>query len=290
MAVYIFPGQGSQAVGMGKDTYDSSDQAKDLFDKANEILGFDIMSIMFEGSEEQLKETKVTQPAIFINSVVRFLTATIDPAPTAVAGHSLGELSALVANQCLDFNDALLLVQERALAMQEACDLTKGTMAAVLGMEDEDVEKLSKEIDEVVVAANYNCPGQLVISGSLEGVEKLSAACAEAGARRVVPLKVGGAFHSPLMQPARERLAKKIESTQFNVPLYPIYQNFDAKAHKDPNQIKQNLIEQLTAPVKWRQSVMQMIADGEQSFIEVGGRVLSSLVKKTDRSIETMSI
>jgi len=290
MAVYIFPGQGSQAVGMGKDTFDSSDQAKELFNKANEILGFDIMSIMFEGTEEQLKETKVTQPAIFINSVVRFLTATIDPTPTAVAGHSLGELSALVANQCLGFEDALLLVQERALAMQEACDLTKGTMAAVLGMEDSDVEKLSDAIEDVVVAANYNCPGQLVISGSLEGVEKLSAACSEAGARRVIPLKVGGAFHSPLMQPARERLAKKIESTEFKVPIYPIYQNFDAKAHKDPEQIKQNLIEQLTAPVKWRQSVMQMIADGEQNFIEVGGRVLSSLVKKTDRSTETMSI
>lgn len=290
MAVYIFPGQGSQAVGMGKDTFDSSDQAKDLFNKANEILGFDIMSIMFEGSEEQLKETKVTQPAIFINSVVRFMTANIDPKPTAVAGHSLGELSALVANQSLDFKDALLLVQERALAMQEACDLTQGTMAAVLGMEDADVEKLSGEIEDVVVAANYNCPGQLVISGSLEGVEKLSAACTEAGARRVVPLKVGGAFHSPLMQPARERLARKIESTEFKIPIYPIYQNFDAQAHKDPVQIKQNLIEQLTAPVKWRQSVMQMIADGEQSFIEVGGRVLSSLVKKTDRSTEIMSI
>jgi len=239
---------------------------------------------------QQLKETKVTQPAIFINSVVRFLTSDIDPIPTAVAGHSLGELSALVANQCLSFEEALLLVQERALAMQEACNQTKGTMAAVLAMEDKEVERLSKEIEDVVVAANYNCPGQLVISGSLEGVAKLSEACSNAGAKRVIPLKVGGAFHSPLMEPAKERLAKKIEQSQFKVPIYPIYQNVDACAYTDPEKIKSNLIDQLTSPVKWRQSVEQMIADGQDNFVEVAGRVLSSLVKKTDRSVEVKSI
>lgn len=282
MKAYVFPGQGAQFTGMGKDLYESSAQAKAYFDSANEILGFDIAKIMFEGSAEELKETKVTQPAVFIHSVVTALVSE-DFKPDMVAGHSLGEFSALVANQTLGFEDALKLVSQRALAMQKACEMNPSTMAAVLGLEDAQVEDICAAIDGVV-AANYNCPGQLVISGTNEGIETACEKMKEAGAKRALPLPVGGAFHSPLMEPAREELAAAIEATAFSSPICPVYQNFDAKPHSDVTEIKANLISQLTAPVRWTQSVQHMIADGAVEFVECGpGKVLQGLVKKIHR-------
>lgn len=290
MNAYIFPGQGAQFTGMGLDLYENSELAKELFNKANDILGFEITKIMFEGTVEELKETKVTQPAIFLHSVI--LSKVLGDAftPDMVAGHSLGEFSALVANGTLNFEDALLLVSKRALAMQKACEVQKSTMAAVLGLDDEVVEKVCEEIDGIVVAANYNCPGQLVISGEVEAIEKACEVLKEKGARRALILPVGGAFHSPLMEPAREELAAAIEATEFNTPNCPIYQNVTTTAVTDSAEIKKNLIAQLTAPVKWTQSIQQMIEDGATHFTEVGpGKVLSGLVKKIDRSMETVS-
>ena len=288
MNAYIFPGQGAQFTGMGKDLYDSSENAKKRFAQANEILGFDITKIMFEGSADELKETKVTQPAIFLHSVV--LAEALGDAfqPDMVAGHSLGEFSALVANKCLQFEDALRLVSKRALAMQKACEIQPSTMAAVLGLEDNVVESVCADIDGVVVAANYNCPGQLVISGEVKAVEEACERLKERGARRALLLPVGGAFHSPLMEPAREELAKAIENTPFNKPICPIYQNVSTFAVLDPEAIKKNLIFQLTAPVKWTQSVQNMVADGATKFTEVGpGNVLQGLVKKIHKDAVT---
>lgn len=290
MNAYIFPGQGAQFTGMGLDLYENSELAKELFHKANDILGFEITKIMFEGTAEELKETKVTQPAIFLHSVI--LSKVLGNAfqPDMVAGHSLGEFSALVANGTLNFEDGLRLVSKRALAMQKACELQKSTMAAVLGLEDEVVEKVCEEMEGIVVAANYNCPGQLVISGEVEAIEKACEVLKEKGARRALVLPVGGAFHSPLMEPAREELAAAIEATEFKTPACPIYQNVTTTAVTNPEEIKKNLIAQLTAPVKWTQSVQQMIKDGATHFTEVGpGKVLSGLVKKIDRSMETVS-
>ncbi len=290
MKAYVFPGQGAQFSGMGKELYDNSPLAKELFAKANEILGFDIQSIMFEGTDEALKQTKVTQPAIFIHSTI--LAACIGDSfkPDMVAGHSLGEFSALVANKALSFEDGLKLVYQRALAMQAACEAVPSTMAAILGLEDEVVEKICAAVDGVVVAANYNCPGQLVISGAIPAVEEACVKLTEAGAKRAMILQVGGAFHSPLMEPARENLAKAIETTTFNTPICPVYQNTTAKAVTNPEEIKKNLIEQLTAPVKWTQIMNQMIADGCTEVIEVGpGKVLQGLFKKVDRAFPTSS-
>lgn len=275
---------------MGKDLYDSSPLAKEMFEKANEILGFDITKIMFEGTAEELKETKVTQPAIFLHSVI--LAATLGDAfkPDMVAGHSLGEFSALVANKTLRFEDALLLVSKRALAMQKACEVEPSTMAAILGLEDEVVEKTCADINGIVVAANYNCPGQLVISGSIEAVNEACEKLKEAGAKRALLLPVGGAFHSPLMEPARAELATAIEATEFSEPICPVYQNVPATAVNDASTIKDNLLKQLTAPVKWTQTMQNMIADGASSFTEVGpGKVLQGLVKKVDRQMEAQS-
>ncbi|MDH7445260.1 ACP S-malonyltransferase [Aquimarina sp. 2201CG14-23] len=290
MNAYVFPGQGAQFSGMGLDLYENSEIAKELFHKANDILGFEITKIMFEGTADELKETKVTQPAIFLHSVILSKVLGDSFKPDMVAGHSLGEFSALVANGTLNFEDALRLVSKRALAMQQACEIKPSTMAAVLGLEDEVVEQACKEIDGVVVAANYNCPGQLVISGEVEAIEKACELMKEKGARRALVLPVGGAFHSPLMEPAREELAAAIEATTFNTPNCPIYQNVTTTAVTDPEEIKKNLIAQLTAPVKWTQSVQNMMKDGATSFTEVGpGKVLSGLVKKVDRSMETIS-
>ncbi|WP_299184288.1 ACP S-malonyltransferase [uncultured Aquimarina sp.] len=290
MNAYVFPGQGAQFSGMGLDLYENSEIAKELFHKANDILGFEITKIMFEGTADELKETKVTQPAIFLHSVILSKVLGDSFKPDMVAGHSLGEFSALVANGTLNFEDALRLVSKRALAMQSACELKPSTMAAVLGLDDEVVEKGCEEIDGVVVAANYNCPGQLVISGEVEAIEKACELMKEKGARRALVLPVGGAFHSPLMEPAREELAAAIEETTFNTPNCPIYQNVTTTAVTDPEEIKKNLIAQLTAPVKWTQSVQNMMKDGATSFTEVGpGKVLSGLVKKVDRSMETIS-
>jgi [acyl-carrier-protein] S-malonyltransferase len=289
MKAYVFPGQGAQFVGMGKELYEQHPKAKELFEKANEILGFRITDIMFEGTAEELKQTKVTQPAIFLHSVI--LAKTLDNfAPDMVAGHSLGEFSALVANGTLAFEDGLKLVSQRALAMQEACEAVPSTMAAVLGLADEKVEAVCEAIDGVVVAANYNCPGQLVISGSKEAIDEACIKMKEAGAKRALPLPVGGAFHSPLMKPAEEKLAAAIENTVFSTPSCPVYQNVSTNAVSAPEQIKANLIKQLTAPVKWTQSVEQMIADGAQEFIEVGpGKVLQGLVKKINRAVDAHS-
>jgi [acyl-carrier-protein] S-malonyltransferase len=283
---YVFPGQGAQFPGMGKELYESNAAAKTMFERANAILGFDITKIMFEGTEEELKQTKVTQPAIFLHSVI--LASTIDGfKPDMVAGHSLGELSALVANRTLNFEDGLQLVYKRALAMQAACEANPSTMAAILGLDDHVVEEVCASIGEVVVAANYNCPGQLVISGSNDGIDQACAALTERGAKRALKLPVGGAFHSPLMEPARAELAAAIEQTTFHTPTCPVYQNVTATAVTDPTAIKQNLIAQLTAPVKWTQSVQQMVADGATHFVEVGpGKILSGLVKKIHREAE----
>ncbi|HAQ70007.1 MAG TPA: [acyl-carrier-protein] S-malonyltransferase [Flavobacteriales bacterium] len=283
---YLFPGQGAQFSGMGKELYETNSEAKKLFDKANEILGFEITKIMFEGTDEELKQTKVTQPAVFLHSVV--LASTIENfKPDMVAGHSLGELSALVANKTLSFEDGLNLVHKRALAMQKACEMNPSTMAAILGLEDSIVEETCSSINGVVVAANYNCPGQLVISGSNEAVEAACEALKEKGAKRALLLPVGGAFHSPLMEPARAELQAAIENTEFSTPTCPVYQNVTARAVSNPSEIKQNLIAQLTAPVRWTQSVEQMVKDGGTHFIEVGpGKVLSGLVKKIHREAE----
>ena len=290
MKAYVFPGQGAQFVGMGKDLYDNSDEAKKLFEQANEILGFNITDIMFAGTDEELKQTKVTQPAIFLHSVILAKVLGEDFKPEMVAGHSLGELSALVANGVLTFEDGLSLVSKRALAMQKACEAEPSTMAAILGLDDEVVEKVCDEIDGVVVAANYNCPGQLVISGAVEAIDEACEKLTEAGARRALKLPVGGAFHSPLMQPAREELAAAIEATNFSTPACPVYQNVTANAVTDPASIKTNLIAQLTAPVKWTQTMQQMIADGCDEVIEVGpGKVLQGLFKKIDRKFPTSS-
>lgn len=290
MNAAIFPGQGAQYPGMGKDLYENYPEAKKMFEKANEILGFEITEIMFHGSAEDLKQTKVTQPAIFLHSVILYKMMGKKFRPDMVAGHSLGEFSALVANECLTFEDALKLVSQRAQAMQKACELQASTMAAVLGLEDELVESVCAETDGVVVAANYNCPGQIVISGETQAVEKACETLKERGAKRALMLPVGGAFHSPLMEPAREQLAAAIEKTNFSTPICPVYQNVTTFGVTNPAEIKENLIFQLTAPVKWTQSVQQMIQDGATIFTEIGpGKVLQGLVKKIDRSVETKS-
>ncbi len=290
MKAYIFPGQGAQFTGMGKDLYENSALAKELFEKANDILGFRITDIMFEGTAEQLKETKVTQPAIFLHSVILAKTLGEEFQPQMVAGHSLGEFSALVANGALSFEDGLKLVSQRALAMQKACEIKPSTMAAVLGLADNVVEEVCASIDGIVVAANYNCPGQLVISGETSAVEQACEAMKTAGAKRALILPVGGAFHSPMMEPAREELAAAIEATTFSQPSCPVYQNVTATAVSDANEIKKNLIIQLTAPVKWTQTVQQMIADGASSFTEVGpGKVLIGLVGKINKEISVFS-
>ena len=291
MNAYIFPGQGAQFTGMGKDLFDSSAKAKALFEEANSVLGFDISNTMFSGSSEELRQTRVTQPAVFIHSVVQALSSDSFK-PDMVAGHSLGELSALVANSTLSFNDGLRLVYKRALAMQKACEQNPSTMAAILGLDDNIVEEICASItDEVVVAANYNCPGQLVISGSIKGVEIACEKLKAAGAKRALPLQVGGAFHSPLMEPAREELAAAIEATSFGNPLCPVYQNVNAKPSKDVEVIKKNLIQQLTAPVRWTQSVQNMVGDGATTFFECGpGKVLQGLVKKIAPAADAKSI
>ncbi len=287
---YIFPGQGSQFPGMGKELYENSPIAKDMFHSANAILGFDIVKIMFEGSKEELKQTKVTQPAIFLHAVSLAKSAS-DFAPDMVAGHSLGEISALVANNTLSFEDGLKLVSKRALAMQKACEINPSGMAAVLGLADDVVVNICNEIDEIVIAANFNCPGQLVISGSNEGIRQASEKLKEAGAKRTLPLPVGGAFHSPLMEPAREELAEAIENTKFNDPICPIYQNVNASPSTNVEEIKTNLVAQLTAPVKWTQSVQHMISDGATQFVECGpGKVLQGLVRKIHAEAVTESI
>jgi [acyl-carrier-protein] S-malonyltransferase len=290
MTAYIFPGQGAQFTGMGKDLYDHNPQAKSLFDQANKILGFNLSAIMFAGSADELKQTKVTQPAIFLHSVAMALSAT-DFKPEMVAGHSLGEFSALVSNQCLSFEDGLKLVYQRAMAMQKACEKNPSTMAAILGLDDSVVEEICAAIDEVVVPANYNCPGQLVISGSLKGIDIACERLKAAGAKRALPLQVGGAFHSPLMEPAREELAEAIHATTFSKPFCPVYQNVNALPSREVDQIKQNLIAQLTAPVRWTQSVQQMTKDGASTFIECGpGKVLQGLVKKISPHVEVKSM
>ncbi len=290
MKAYVFPGQGAQFPGMGKDLYENSPLAKELFDKANEILGFNITEIMFEGTVDDLKQTKVTQPAIFLHSVL--LAKTLENfQPEMVAGHSLGEFSALVANGTLTFEDGLKLVSQRALAMQKACEMEPSTMAAIVGLADNVVEEVCASVDDVVVPANYNCPGQLVISGSEAGIDKACALLTEKGAKRALKLVVGGAFHSPLMEPAREELAAAIEATTFSQPICPVYQNVNASPVSDPAVIKENLIAQLTAPVKWTQTVENMLKDGATSFTEIGpGKVLQGLIKKVDRSAETAGI
>jgi len=287
---YVFPGQGAQFVGMGKDLYDSSPLAKELFEKANEVLQFRITDLMFEGTDEDLKQTKVTQPAIFLHSVILARVLGDSFKPEAVAGHSLGEFSALVSAGALSFEDGLTLVSKRALAMQKACELEPSTMAAIIGLEDKVVEDICSEIANVVVPANYNCPGQLVISGSKAGIEDACARLTEAGAKRALVLPVGGAFHSPFMEPARVELEAAIQETAIAEPSCPIYQNVDAKPYTDTKTIKQNLIYQLTSPVKWTQTVQNMLKDGFDSFTEVGpGKVLQGLVKKVDRSVSVES-
>lgn len=288
---YVFPGQGAQFPGMGKDLYENNAEAKALFDKADEVLGFSLSAIMFEGTAEELKETKVTQPAIFTLSVIMAKLLGEDFKPTMVAGHSLGEFSALTAVGALDFESALKLVSARAMAMQKACEMKPSTMAAILGLTDEQVENICASTAGVVVAANYNCPGQLVISGEIAAIEAACESAKEAGARRALVLPVGGAFHSPMMEPARAELAAAIEATEFHTPLCPVVQNSVAKAVSDPTEIKQNLIDQLTAPVKWTQSVQQMIASGVTDYVECGpGKTLQGLVKKIDRSTNVSGV
>jgi [acyl-carrier-protein] S-malonyltransferase len=290
MKAFVFPGQGAQFVGMGKDLYDNQPLAKQLFDKANDILGFEITRLMFSGTDEDLRQTKVTQPAIFLHSVILAKTMGDAFTPQMVAGHSLGEFSALVANGTLSFEDGLKLVSRRAMAMQKACEVQPSTMAAVLGLEDQLVEDICNGISEVVVAANYNSPGQLVISGSVAGIEAAIEKLTAAGAKRAIKLPVGGAFHSPLMEPARVELAEAINAAPFGDPFCPVYQNVNAKPSLDPKVIKQNLIDQLTSPVRWTQTVLNMIADGASSFTEVGpGTVLQGLIRKIDRNMTTMS-
>ena len=290
MKAYVFPGQGAQFTGMGKDLYESNYEAKKLFDHANDILGFDLKNIMFAGTADEQKQTKVTQPAIFLHSVAVALS---NPtfAPRMVAGHSLGEFSSLVANQSISFEDGLLLVSKRALAMQHACEINPSTMAAIIGLDDKVVEDICASIDEVVVAANYNCPGQLVISGSMKGIEIACEKMKAAGAKRALPLQVGGAFHSPLMEPARAELAAAIDATAFKEPICPIYQNVNSVPSSDVDFIKKNLMSQLTSPVRWTQSVQNMVRDGATTFIECGpGKVLQGLVKKIAPQVEVMSL
>jgi [acyl-carrier-protein] S-malonyltransferase len=290
MKAYVFPGQGAQFTGMGKDLYESNVGAKKLFDHANDILGFDLKNIMFVGSADEQKQTKVTQPAIFLHSVAVALS---NPtfSPDMVAGHSLGEFSSLVANQSISFEDGLLLVSKRALAMQRACEINPSTMAAIIGLDDKVVEDVCASISEVVVAANYNCPGQLVISGSMKGIEIACEKLKAAGAKRALPLQVGGAFHSPLMEPARTELAAAIDGTVFKEPICPVYQNVNAMPSSDVNVIKKNLISQLTSPVRWTQSVQNMVKDGATTFVECGpGKVLQGLVKKISPQAEVMSL
>lgn len=287
---YVFPGQGAQFVGMGQDLYNLNEETKALFEKANEILGFRITDIMFNGTDEDLKQTKVTQPAIFLHSVALATALGDSFKPDMVAGHSLGEFSALVAAGALSFEDGLKLVSQRANAMQKACEIEPSTMAAILGLEDSVVENICAQIEDVVVPANYNCPGQLVISGSIPGVDKACALLTEAGAKRALKLNVGGAFHSPLMEPAKVELQAAIESTEIRTPNCPIYQNVDAKPYTSPAEIKANLIAQLTGAVRWTQTVQNMLADGAEAFVEVGpGNVLQGLVKKVDRQVQTSS-
>jgi [acyl-carrier-protein] S-malonyltransferase len=290
MKAYVFPGQGAQFVGMGKDLYDNHAVAKEMFEKANEILGFRITDLMFAGTDEDLRQTRVTQPAIFLHSVI--LAATLpDFKPDMVAGHSLGEFSALVASKALSFEDGLRLVYARAMAMQKACEAEPSTMAAILGLDDAKTEEVLAGINEIVVPANYNSPGQLVISGSMKGIELACEALKAAGAKRALPLKVGGAFHSPLMEPARVELAAAIEATTVNTPICPVYQNVDAKPYTDPAQIKTNLVSQLTSPVRWTQIVQHMVADGAVTFVELGpGSVLQGLVKKIAPEVEATGV
>ena len=284
MKAFVFPGQGAQFSGMGKDLYETSPLAKELFEQANDILGFRITDIMFEGTDEELRQTKVTQPAVFLHSVITALCMGDDFCPDMVAGHSLGEFSAMVASGALSFEDGLKLVYARAMAMQKACEMQPSTMAAIIGLPDETIENVCREITEsgnIVVAANYNCPGQVVISGCIEGIRLACEKLTEAGAKRALPLSVGGAFHSPLMEPAREELAAAIEATEFHTPKCPVYQNVDALPHTDPTEIKANLITQLTSPVRWTQSVLHMMADGAEEFTECGpGNVLQGLIRK----------
>jgi len=291
MKAFVFPGQGAQYVGMGKDLYESSSEAKDLFDKANKILGFKITNIMFNGTEEELRQTKVTQPAVFLHSVILARVLGEDFKPDMIAGHSLGEFSALVAAGAMSFEDGLKLVSKRAIAMQKACEIEPSTMAAIVGMEDAEVEKVIHKITtEIVVPANYNCPGQLVISGSIKGIDIAVEKLTEAGARRALKLNVGGAFHSPLMEPAKTELAAAINKTKFTTPVCPIYQNVTAQSVKDPDIIKKNLIAQLTAPVRWTQIMNNMIAGGMSEYVEVGpGKVLQGLLKKVNRKMKASS-
>ncbi len=286
MKAYVFPGQGAQFVGMGKDLYDNNAEARELFEKANEILGFRITDLMFEGTPEDLKQTKVTQPAIFIHSVLLAKSLGADFRPDMVAGHSLGEFSALVAAGALSFEDGLRLVAARAMAMQKACELKPSTMAAIIALPDETVEEVCEDIEGTVVCANYNCPGQLVISGEVEAVDAACEKLKAAGAKRALRLPVGGAFHSPCMEPARAELAEAIERTNFSAPVCPVYQNVDAHPHTDPAEIKANLVAQLTAPMRWTQTVKNMIADGATEFVELGpGKVLQGLVSKIDKEV-----
>ncbi|MFK8008145.1 MAG: ACP S-malonyltransferase [Saprospiraceae bacterium] len=292
MKAYVFPGQSAQFEGMGKDLYESSELAKKLFEQANEILGYRISDVMFEGTAEDLMQTKITQPAVFLHSIIKAKMAGDDFKPEAVAGHSLGEFSALVASGAMSFEDGLNLVKQRALAMQKACEATPSTMAAIVGLDDEVIEKICHEIDDVVVPANYNSPGQLVISGSISGIDIAVEKLKEAGAKRAIVLQVGGAFHSPLMEPALKELGEAIENTEIKIPICPIYQNVNALPEKDPEMIKYNLIAQLTSPVRWTQTIQNMVKDGFDKYVEVGGngKVLRGLIRRIDRSVDSEAL